>query len=132
MNLAFSPKFLADVRNQARVLLKRSCTLSKLVNTQIKGITLLCSGKNNICISCFSNGFKYIFNLTSFTKSIVPIAFSGNLARSVSVLHFNMNFQLNKTLNLKQSHNQSKFKYSYSNTGQKTQRVLNVFVLSKN
>ena len=27
-------------------------TLGKLVNTQTKGITLLCIGKNNICISC--------------------------------------------------------------------------------
>ena len=33
------------MRNQAQVLLKRSCTLGKLVNTQIKGITLLCTGK---------------------------------------------------------------------------------------
>ena len=30
-------EFLADVRNQAQVLLKRSCTLGKLVNTQTKG-----------------------------------------------------------------------------------------------
>ena len=28
-----------------KFLLKRSCTLGKLVNTQIKGITLLCTGK---------------------------------------------------------------------------------------
>ena len=62
MNLPFLPKFLADVRNQAQVLLKRSCTLRKLVNTQIKGITLLCTGKNNICVSCVFNGFKYINN----------------------------------------------------------------------
>ena len=41
----FSPKVLADVRNQAKVLLKRSCMLGKLVNTQIKGATLLCTGK---------------------------------------------------------------------------------------
>ena len=41
----FSPKFLADVRNQDQVLLKRSCTLGKLVNTQKKGITLLRTGK---------------------------------------------------------------------------------------
>ena len=33
------------MRNQAQVLLKRSCTLGKLLNTQIKGITLLCTGK---------------------------------------------------------------------------------------
>ena len=57
MNLAFSPKFLADVRNQAQVLLKPS--FRKLANTKIKGITLLCTGKNNICISCVLNGFKY-------------------------------------------------------------------------
>ena len=31
--------------DQAQVLLKRSGTLGKLVNTQIKGITLLCTGK---------------------------------------------------------------------------------------
>ena len=45
MNLAFFTIFLADVCNQVQVLLKRSCTLGKLVNTQIKGITLLCTGK---------------------------------------------------------------------------------------
>ena len=33
------------MRNQAQVLLKRSCTLWKLVNTQTRGITLLCIGK---------------------------------------------------------------------------------------
>ena len=47
------------MHNQAQVLLKRSCTLEKLVNTHTKGITLLCIGKNNICISCVFNGFKY-------------------------------------------------------------------------
>ena len=52
MNLAFLPTFLADVRNQAQVLLKHSCTLEELVNTQIKEITLICTGKNIICISC--------------------------------------------------------------------------------
>ena len=62
MNLAFLTKLLADLRNQAQVLLKRSCTLGKLVNTQTKGITLLCIGTNNICISCVFNGFKYIYN----------------------------------------------------------------------
>ena len=60
MDLAFLPKFLADVHNQAQVLLKRSCTLGKLVNTQIKGITMICTGKNTICISCVFNDFKYI------------------------------------------------------------------------
>ena len=35
--------------------------LGKLVNTQTKGITLLCIEKNNICISCVFNGFKNIF-----------------------------------------------------------------------
>ena len=62
MNLAFFTKSLADVRNQAQVLLKLSCALGKLVNTQIKGITLLCTGKSSICISCVFNGFKYIKN----------------------------------------------------------------------
>ena len=33
------------MRKQAQVLLKRSCTLGKLVNTKIKGITFLCTGK---------------------------------------------------------------------------------------
>ena len=33
------------MRNQAQVLLKRSCMLGKLVNTQSKGLTLLCIGK---------------------------------------------------------------------------------------
>ena len=50
MNLAFFTKILADVRNQAQVLLKLSCTLGKLVNTQTKGITLLRIGKSNVCI----------------------------------------------------------------------------------
>ena len=59
--MAFSPKFLADVRYQAQVLLKHSCTLGELVNTQPNRITLLCIGKNNICISCVFNGFKYTF-----------------------------------------------------------------------
>ena len=40
------------MRNQAQVLLKRSCSLGKLVNTHIKEFTLLCTGKNNISISC--------------------------------------------------------------------------------
>ena len=31
--------------NQAQVLQKRSCTLGKLVNTQTKGIALLCIEK---------------------------------------------------------------------------------------
>ena len=71
MNLAFFTNvFLADVRNQDQVLLKLSCTLGKLVNTQIKGITLLCTGKNNICISCVFNGFKYssIARFTTYKK----------------------------------------------------------------
>ena len=33
------------MRNQAQDLLKRSCTLEKLVNTPTKRITLLCIGK---------------------------------------------------------------------------------------
>ena len=45
--------------SQAQVLLKLSCTLGKLVNTQTKGITLLCIGKNNMYISCVLNGFRY-------------------------------------------------------------------------
>ena len=32
MNLPFFTKFLADVLNQVQVLLKRPCTLGKLVN----------------------------------------------------------------------------------------------------
>ena len=52
------------MRNQAQGLLKHYCTLGKLVNTQIKGITLLCTVKNNICVSCVFNGFKYKFNKT--------------------------------------------------------------------
>ena len=59
MNLAFFTKIFYRWRNQAQVLLKLSCTLGKLVNTQIKGITLICTGNNNICISCVFNGFKY-------------------------------------------------------------------------
>ena len=58
------------MRNQAQVLLKRSCTLGKLINTQIKRIALLCTGKNNVCISCVFNGFKYssILNTTANLK----------------------------------------------------------------
>ena len=52
MNLAFSPKFLADVRNQAQVLLYRSCMLGKVVNTHTKGFTLLGMGKDSNCNSC--------------------------------------------------------------------------------
>ena len=55
------------MRNQAQVLLKRSCTLAKLVNAQIKEITLLSTGKNNICVSCILNGFKYILKSISDT-----------------------------------------------------------------
>ena len=33
------------MRNRAQVLLRRSCTLGELVNTQIKGLTLECTGK---------------------------------------------------------------------------------------
>ena len=39
------------MHNQAQVLLKRSCTLGKLVNTQIKGITLLCIGKKFVSVA---------------------------------------------------------------------------------
>ena len=49
------------MRNQAQVLLKRSCWLGKLVNTHIKEFTLVCTGKNNISISCIFNGFKYTY-----------------------------------------------------------------------
>ena len=55
------------MRDQAQILLKRSCTLGKLVNTQTKGITLLCIGKNNVCISCVFDGFKYIFKMAAVT-----------------------------------------------------------------
>ena len=40
------------MRNHAQVLLNSSCSLGKLVNTETKENTLLCIGKNNICISC--------------------------------------------------------------------------------
>ena len=60
-NLAFFTIFLADKRKQAQVMLKRFCTLGKLVNRRTKGITLLCIGKNNICISFAFNGFKDSF-----------------------------------------------------------------------
>ena len=49
------------MRNQGQVLLKRSCTLGKLVNTQAKGIALLSIEKHNMCIGCVFNGFKYSF-----------------------------------------------------------------------
>ena len=57
--------------NQAQVLLKRSCTFGKLVNIHITGITLLCTGNNNICISCVFNGFKYICILGNFTSFLI-------------------------------------------------------------
>ena len=50
MNLAFFTKILADMRNQAQVLFKRSCTLGKLLSTQTKGITLQCK-KNMTFVS---------------------------------------------------------------------------------
>ena len=55
------------MRYQAQVLQKRPYTLGKLVNTHTKGITLLCIGQNNICISCVFNGFKYIYERGSGT-----------------------------------------------------------------
>ena len=58
MNLAFSPNILADVRYHAQVLLKHSCTLGKLVNTETKGIMLLCIGKIFVSVAFFI-GFKY-------------------------------------------------------------------------
>ena len=58
------------MRNQAQVLLKRSCTLGKFVNTQTKGITLICIGKNNICISCVFNGFKYIYKSARYVPFV--------------------------------------------------------------
>ena len=59
------------MHDQAQVLLKPSCTLGKLVNTQIKGITLLCIGKINICISCVFNGFKYSYQVKFITASYI-------------------------------------------------------------
>ena len=64
MNLAFFTKIFSRVQVLLKLLLpKRTCTLGKLVNTQAKGITLLCIEKDNICISCIFNGFKYIYNI---------------------------------------------------------------------
>ena len=73
MNFALFTIFLADVLYQAQVLLKCSCTFGKLVNTQIKGITLLCTGKNNICISCVFNGFKYTFSDISGPEELMRV-----------------------------------------------------------
>ena len=55
------------MRNQA-------CTLGKLVNTQTKGITLLCIEKNNVCISCDFNGFKYSLTV-SYTFTCIRNVF---------------------------------------------------------
>ena len=66
--------------NQAQVLLKRSCTFGKLVNIQITGITLLCTGNNNICISCVLNGFKY-------TSKNVTVPFTNTTWLNFYILH---------------------------------------------
>ena len=58
-NFFYEFGILADVCNQAQILLQLSCMLVKLVNTQTKGIKLICLGKNNICISWVFNGFRY-------------------------------------------------------------------------
>ena len=81
MNLAFLTKILGRCVNQAQVLLKRSCVLGKLVNTQTKGITLLCIGKNNVCISSVFNGFKYLWESRPLvrTKKIIFIFLNQNI-----------------------------------------------------
>ena len=66
MNLAFFTNILADVHYQAQVLLQRSITLGKLVNTHTKGITLLCIGKNNNLYQLRFNDVKYIFEIYYF------------------------------------------------------------------
>ena len=64
MNLAFFTNFSEDIRNQAHILLKGSCTLGKLVNTQTKAIKLLCIGK----IIPVSVAFLMVLSLHSVSK----------------------------------------------------------------
>ena len=45
--------------NQAQVLLKRSCALGEACKYTDKGNYVAMYRKNNICISCVFNGFKY-------------------------------------------------------------------------
>ena len=61
MNLAFSPKSFSRCALSSSSFAKTILYVRKLVNTKIKkGITLLCIGKNHICISCVFNSFKYM------------------------------------------------------------------------
>ena len=60
--------FSSKSSNQAQVLLKRSCTFGKLENTQSKEITLLCMGKNNICISCVLMALSILFLILKNVK----------------------------------------------------------------
>ena len=55
------------MRNQAQALLKLSCMLEKLVNTQIKGITLICTGKI-IFVSVV-----FLMALSIFTGSVIML-----------------------------------------------------------
>ena len=75
MNLAFFAKIFSRCALSSSSFAKISCTWGKLVNTQIKGIDLLCAGKNNVCISCVFNGFKYIlpfaFSLSTHCDSLI-------------------------------------------------------------
>ena len=77
------------MRNRAQVLLRRSCTLGKLVNTQIKEHTLLCTGKNNICISCVFNGFKYTilyrYDIVFWCMELCQIRFAWMVSKAFKV-----------------------------------------------
>ena len=53
------------MRYQAQVLLKRSCTLGKLVNTHKKVITMLCIGK----IIFVSVAFLMALSINKYTKN---------------------------------------------------------------
>ena len=67
------------MRNKAQVLLKRYCTLGNLVNTIYKGNYVAMHRKNNICISCVFNGFKYVCKVSHIYKQVQNKLTAGSL-----------------------------------------------------
>ena len=80
------------MHNQAQVLLKRSCTLGNLVNTQIKGITLLCTEKKYLC-QLRLNGFIYIYIYIKRCSSRRNVSFSHYKSRGA--IYFISRFEVN-------------------------------------
>ena len=59
------------MRNRAQVLLKRSCTLGKLVNTQRKGLTLLCIGKIIFVSVAFLMALSIVFKYALLSGGLI-------------------------------------------------------------